>query len=144
MPTARRTVTINRPIEDVFQYFADPGNDPQWRGHGVKEISVEGAMGKGARVHQKLAAGPFGSAVTADMDVTEYEPPTRLAFQVITGPLRPKVEFTFASVGPGTEVTFSIDAALSGVKKVMMEKMAQKNMAAEAAALDNAKRILES
>lgn len=144
MASIRRTIVINRPLEDVFAFFADVGNDPQWRGHGVKEISVRGAMGPGARVHQKLGAGPFGAPVTADMDVVGYEPPTALAFQVISGPLKPHVEFRFAPTAAGTEVSFAIDAPLTGLKKAVMGKMAEKNMVAEAAALDNAKRILES
>jgi uncharacterized protein YndB with AHSA1/START domain len=69
MASIQRTVVINRPVDEVFGYFADVENDPQWRGHAVKEIAIDGAMGKGARVHQKLAAGPFGAAVKADMDV---------------------------------------------------------------------------
>jgi uncharacterized protein YndB with AHSA1/START domain len=144
MTSIQRTVVINRPGDEVFGYFDDVANDPQWRGHGVKEIAIDGAMGKGARVHQKLAAGPFGMAVKADMDVVVFEPPKALAFQVITGPLKPRVEFRFAPVGAGTEVSFSIEASLSGLKKAVMGKMAEKNMAGEAAALDNAKRILES
>jgi uncharacterized protein YndB with AHSA1/START domain len=144
MASIQRTVVINRPVDQVFGYFADVANDPQWRGDGVKKIAIDGAMGKGARVHQKLAAGPFGAAVQADMDVVVFEPPTALAFQVTTGPLRPRVEFRFAPVGTGTEVSFSIDAPLSGLKKAVIGKMAEKNMAGEAAALDNAKRILES
>lgn len=144
MPSIQRTIVINRPVSDVFAYFADVSNDREWRGHGVKEIAVDGAMAQGARVHQKLAVGPFGAAVAADMDVVVYEPPTAIAFQVTTGPLRPRVEFRFAPVATGTEVAFSIDAPLTGMKKAVMGRMAQKSMAAEAAALDNAKRILES
>jgi hypothetical protein len=65
---------------------------------------------------------------------------------VITGPLKPRVEFAFApaGTGSGTEVSFSINAPLTGVKKAVLGRMAEKNMAAEAAALDNAKRILET
>lgn len=144
MVSTQRTVIINRPVPEVFDYFADVANDPQWRGAGVKQIALEGAMRTGARVRQKLAAGPFGTAVKADMDVVIFEPPTTLTFQVITGPLRPRVEFRFAPVDTGTEVSFSIEAPLSGLKKTVMGKMAEKNMADEAAALDNAKRILES
>ena len=144
MPSVQRTVVINRPIEDVFTFFADVSNDPRWRGAGVKEIAVDGAMAKGARVHQKLAAGPLGSTVQADMDVVVYEPPTALAFEVVTGPLRPRVAFTFAQSADGTEVNFSIEAPITGLKKVMMGRMAEKSMQAEAAALDNAKRLLES
>ena len=130
MASIHRTIVINRPPEVGFAYFADFANDPQWRGDGVKEIAVQGAMGQGAHVQQKLAAGPFGAAVSADMDVVVYEPPTALAFQVTTGPLRPRVEFRFAPAATGTEVAFSIDAPLTGLKKALMGKMAEKNMAA--------------
>ena len=144
MASIQRTVTISRPVDEVFGYFADVANDPQWRGRVVKQIALDGEMKTGARVHQTLAAGPLGTAVKADMEVVAFEPPTALAFQVITGPLRPRVEFRFAAVGAGTEVSFSIEAPLSGLKKTVMGRMAEKNMAAEADALDNAKRILES
>jgi uncharacterized membrane protein len=144
MPTLQRTITINRPIDEVFAFFADVSNDPKWRGHGVKEISLEGEMRQGAHVHQKIAAGPFGAAVKADMDVVVYEPSTALGFQVTTGPLRPRVDFSLAPAAPGTTVNFSISASLSGIKKAFMGKMVEKNMAQEAAALDEAKRLLEA
>jgi uncharacterized protein YndB with AHSA1/START domain len=138
------TITINRPIDEVFAFFADVSNDPRWRGHGVKEISLEGEMRQGAHVHQKLAAGPFGAVVRADMDVVVYQPTTALGFQVTSGPLRPRVDFTFAPSATGTTVSFSIAAPLTGVKKVVMGSTVQKNFAHEAAALTEAKRLLES
>lgn len=144
MPSTQSSLTINRPIEDVFAFFADVSNDPKWRGPGVKEIAVEGEMRQGAHIRQKLAAGPFGSAVKADMEVVAYEPSSALAFQVTTGPLRPRVDFAFAPVDDGTAVTFSISAPLTGLKKAMMGKMVQKNMDQEAAALTEAKRLLEA
>jgi len=145
MPSTQRTITINRPADEVFAFFADVANDPKWRGRDhVKEISVNGEMGQGARVHQKLAAGPFGAPVKADMDVVVYKPPTALAFQVTTGPLMPRVDFTFVPDGQGTAVTFSIDAPLTGLKKRLMGPIARKNVEHAAAALDEAKRLLES
>jgi uncharacterized membrane protein len=144
MPSSQRTITISRPIDEVFAFFADVTNDPKWRGSAVKEISVHGDMREGAHIHQKIAAGPFGAPVKADMDVVVYQPPTALGFQVTTGPLRPRVDFTLAPVGAATEVTFSIDAPLSGVKNALMGKMAQQNMDHESAALDEAKKLLEA
>jgi uncharacterized protein YndB with AHSA1/START domain len=143
MASIHRTLVINRTVEDVFGYFADVANDPQWRGDGLKEISVEGTMGQGARVHQTLT-GPFGVAVRADMDVVVFDPPNALKFQVVTGPLKARMEFTFAPVGTGTEVSFSIEAPLSSTEQAMIGRIVEKNMADEAAALDNAKHILES
>jgi uncharacterized protein YndB with AHSA1/START domain len=143
MASIHRTLVINRPVEEVFEYFADVANDPQWRGDSLKEISVEGVMSQGARVHQILA-GPFGIAVTADMDVVVFDPPRALMFQVITGPLKARMGFTFAPAGTGTEVSFSIEAPMGSAEQAMIGKIVEKNMAAEAAALDNAKQILES
>lgn len=143
MASIHRTLIINRPIEEVFGYFADVANDPQWRGDGLKEITVDGAMGPGARVHQTLA-GPFGVAVTADMNVVIFDPPTALKFQVISGPLKARMEFNFAAVNTGTEVSFSIETPLSRPEQAMIGKIVEKNMADQAAALDNAKHILES
>ena len=97
--SAQRTITINRPMDEV------------------KAISVDGEMRQGARIHHKLGAGPFGAPVKADMDVVIYQPSTAVAFQVVTGPLRPRIAFAFAPYGDSTTVTFSIDAELSGVKR---------------------------
>lgn len=144
MASAHRTIVINRPIGEVFAYFADVTNDPKWRGPFVKEIAADGPIAKGTHVRQRLAAGPFGAPVKSDMDVVVYEPPTALAYQVTAGPLRPRVDFTFAPAGTGTEVSFSIEAPLTGVKKAVMGRSVERSMAAEAEAMDNAKRILES
>ncbi len=31
MPNAQRTITINRPVGEVFTFFATPANDPKWQ-----------------------------------------------------------------------------------------------------------------
>jgi uncharacterized protein YndB with AHSA1/START domain len=145
MPRAERTITINRSMAEVFAFFTDVKNDPKWRGdHEVKAISIDGEMRQGARIHQKLGAGPFGAPLKADMDVVVYRPSTAVEFQVVTGPLRPRVAFAFVPDGDSTTVTFSIDAELRGVKKALMGGMAQKSMDHAAAALGEAKKLLEA
>jgi uncharacterized protein YndB with AHSA1/START domain len=42
MPSAQNTVTINRPVADVFAFVVDKRNDPKWR-PGVASIEKEGA-----------------------------------------------------------------------------------------------------
>ena len=41
-----RSIVIHRPITEVFAFFADAENDPQWRSE-VKEIKREGELGVG-------------------------------------------------------------------------------------------------
>jgi uncharacterized protein YndB with AHSA1/START domain len=141
MPAATRTIVINRPIEDVFAFFTDPDNDEKWRPH-VKEISAAGPIDVGARIHQ-VVAGPGGRGIPADFEVTGHEPPSRYAFRVIVGPARPVGEFRLTPSGSGTEVTFSLNAALGGLKSLFMGKPVQRSMDGEMTALDTAKALLE-
>ncbi len=143
MPAARRTIVIDRPIEAVFAFFTTPSNDLRWRPH-VREIDGPAEMGTGARIHQ-VVAGPGGRGIAADIEVTGYAPPSAYAFTVVAGPARPQGAYAFTSAGPtSTEVTFSLSAQLGGLKKLVMAGPVQKSMDGEMAALDTAKRLLES
>ena len=141
MPSAERTIMINRPVEQVFAFFSDPANDLKWRPD-VKEISAQGAIGQGSFVHQ-VVNGPAGRGISADYEVTEYDMPSRFAFRVVAGPVRPTGLFRFRETENGTEVTFSLDATLAGVKKLLMSKPVETSMKSEMAALDRAKAVLE-
>ena len=141
MPAASRTIVINSGIEDVFAFFTNPDNDPKWRPH-VKEIAATGPIGAGARVHQ-VVSGPGGRGIPADFEVSGYEPPTRYAFRVIAGPVRPAGEFRLAPSGSGTEVTFALTDELGGLKRLFMAKSVQRSMDGEMTALDTAKALLE-
>ena len=141
MPHATRTVTIARGRDDVFSFFADAENDPAWR-TGVLKMRRDGAIGVGVR-YEQLTAGPFGRAIPADIEVTEYLPPSRLAFKVVAGPVRPVGSYDFDG-DEATTVTFTLDAQLTGLRKLLLGSMVQRTMDAEVAALDRAKALLES
>lgn len=142
MPSAHRTVVIARPVEEVFAFFADcEANDPLWRDH-VKDIRGEGTAGVGMRYYQRVA-GPGGRAIPADFEITIYEPNERLFFDVVAGPVRPHGEFLFTSQGDATQVSFSLAAELTGLKKLLMSKPVESAMKAEVAGLDKAKAILD-
>jgi len=141
MPSAQRTITIDRPPDQVFAFFSDPANDQKWRPH-VKEIAADGAPSVGRRIHQ-VVEGPMGRSIAADIEVTAYEPPSRYAFQVVAGPARPRGEFRFAPSGGGTEATFSLAADLGGLKGLLLGRPVQASMDGEMASLDTAKRMIE-
>jgi uncharacterized protein YndB with AHSA1/START domain len=142
MPSAARNLVIARPVSDVFAFFTDHDNDPRWRAH-VKEIKAEGPPRVGAKIHQVIT-GPGGRGIAADIEITDYEPDHRYAFAVIGGPVRPRGDMQFAPTSEGaTELTFTLEAELSGLKKLFMSKPVQKSMDGEMANLDKAKAILE-
>jgi len=141
MPHAERSIVIDRPPDEVFAFFSDPANDRRWRA-GVNVMEPQGAVGVGRRVHQ-VVAGPGGRGITADIEVTAYEPPSRYAFKTVAGPARPVGEFRFEPAAAGTEVRFTLDAQLGGLKGLFMNGAVQRSMDGEMAALDRAKAILE-
>ncbi|TCN42984.1 polyketide cyclase/dehydrase/lipid transport protein [Kribbella orskensis] len=143
MPEAERTIVIDRPAAQAFAFFSDPGNDPKWR-PAVKEISAQPPTGVGSTIHQTVK-GPGGRGIPSDFEVMAYEPSSRYSFKVTAGPVWPVGEFRFAPSGSGTEVTLSLSAELSGIKKLLLAKPVQTSMNSEvAAALDKAKALIES
>ena len=88
--------------------------------------------------------GPGGRRVAADYRITAYEPNTRLAFEAIAGPVRPTGEYLLADAAGGTRLTFSLQAELGGIKKLLMGGAVQKTMDAEVASIERLKTLLES
>jgi len=142
MPSAERTVVINRPIADVFAFVADGAKAQQWRS-GVLEISKKSGDGQGA-VYRQVVSGPGGRKIDADYEVTEYTQPTHLGFRAIAGPVRPVGSYDLKEDGGKTSLTFKLSADLGGWKKWVMGGQVQKTMDGEMAALDKLKSVLES
>lgn len=142
MPHAENTVTVDRPVGDVFAYLADGTNNPRWRS-GVLSIERTSATeGVGATYRQKLR-GPGGRPIDGDYRVTAYQPPNLLEFQVTAGPARPTGRFRLAEAGPGrTTVTFSLDLTPTGLMR-LMGGMIAKTMRSEVDQLSRLKADLE-
>lgn len=131
------TATVNKPIAEVFAYLADGMNEPAWR-PGVTDVShvPDTGTGVGATFKQKMK-GPGGRPIPGDYQITRYEPPTRLDFEVIAGPARPVGRFDLHETEPGTtEVTFTLDLTPHGVMR-LMTPMINKQVRAEAGNIAN-------
>jgi uncharacterized membrane protein len=141
VPQAERSITINRPIDDVFAFVADGTKARQWRS---AVLDVERIGGDGLKsTYRQGVKGLGGRRITADYEVYDVEPNRRIAFRTIAGPVRPTGEYRFEAVPEGTAVTFSLGAQLGWLKGLLMGGSVQSSMNGEMAALDNLKRILE-
>lgn len=141
MPSAQRSVVINR-LSGMSSSSSPPGQRISLAPH-LKEVSTSGPVGVGSRVHQ-VVKGPGGRSIPADIEVTAYQPPKRYAFRVVAGPVRPTGEYRFTGGDETTTVSLSLDAQMSGLKKLLMSRAVQKSMDGEMHALDRAKAVLES
>lgn len=141
---ATHTVTIARPIEDVFAYVADGERNGEWR-PGVVEIRRDsGDGGVGTRYTQKVR-GPMGRSISADYEVTTFEPPRRLAFRTVTGPARPRGTYELAPAADGgTSVTFTLEAEMGGLGGLLLRRPVQRTMEEEVQMLENLHDRLEA
>jgi uncharacterized protein YndB with AHSA1/START domain len=79
------TVTIERPPADVFAFIAEPTTTTQWY-DAVDHVTVTPGhpVGLGARFEtiRSLPGGP----VTNRVEITQYEPPSRVSVESRHGP----------------------------------------------------------
>jgi uncharacterized protein YndB with AHSA1/START domain len=142
MPSATHSVTIARPPDEVFAFVADGENATRWR-PGVLDVKHQSGEGVGA-VYRQGVKGPGGRRIPADYEITAFEPGRRIAFHAIAGPVRPSGEYRFEPVAEGTRVTFSLDATVTGWKRLVMGRAVQSTMDAEMRTLETLKAMLES
>ena len=140
MPSATNEILIDRPRGDVFAFLADPENDPQWRS-GVLDLTHVSGSGVGARYAQGVK-GPGGRRIPADIEITEFDPGQSIAFQTLTGPVRPRGRYLLSAAEGGTRVRFNLDADLRGFKR-LMSSMVQRTMDNEVGQLDRLKHVIE-
>jgi uncharacterized membrane protein len=141
MPSAERTISIRRPVDQVFRFLADGRTATQWRSS-VLEVSQVSGEGLGA-VYRQTVRGPGGRPVDADYEITAFEPDKVIAFRAIAGPVRPIGSFAFEAMGDATILTFRLEAELSGWKRLVLSRPVQSTMAAEMAGLDRLQELLE-
>jgi uncharacterized membrane protein len=142
MAHAEQTISINRPVDEVFNFVLDGTNSQQWRPAVMDVQRISGTpQGVGARYKQGLK-GPGGRRIDGDYEITEVKPNELIAFQVIAGPARPTGTYRFEAVGEATRVTFVLDYQPKGLA-MLMGPMIQRTMQGEVATLSNLKSCLE-
>jgi uncharacterized membrane protein len=142
MPSAQHSVSIRRPVSEVFAFVADGENATRWR-PGVLDVSHQSGEGLGA-IYRQGVKGPGGRRIAADYEITAFEPDRRIAFRAIAGPVRPAGEYRFAAAGDGTTLSLALDATLTGWKRLLMGRAVQSTMDSEVRNLETLKSILEA
>jgi uncharacterized membrane protein len=142
MPSAEHSVSIRRPVGEVFTFVADGENAMRWR-PGVLDVYHQSGEGLGA-IYRQGVKGPGGRRIAADYEVTAFEPDRRIGFRAIAGPVRPTGEYRFSSEGDATRLSLALDATLTGWKRLVMGRAVQSTMEAEVHNLDTLKSLLEA
>jgi uncharacterized membrane protein len=119
-----RSVTINRPREQLYAFWRDFNNLPQFM-HSVRSVAIK----DGGRSHWVIEA-PAGKTVEWDSQITQDEPGRMIAWQSLEGASvrnGGRVEFIDSPDGRGTvvRVTLAYDPPAGALGK-LIAKLFQK------------------
>ena len=136
------SVTINRPLQEVYEFVVDIDNAPQWRS-GVLEVHKNSPeIEVGAIATEVLQF--MGRRLETTYEITEYVPNRVFAFKTISGPIPMEGTSTFEEVGGATKISFVIQGEPSGVLKLAEAMVAQTARRQIKTDYANLKALLES
>lgn len=101
-----RTITINKPVDEVYRFWKTFENFPKFMRH---LVSVESLGGRRSRWR---ATGPAGLTVQWDADLIDDQEGERIAWRSVEGSQienRGSVQFRPAPAGRGTEVRVQLE-----------------------------------
>jgi carbon monoxide dehydrogenase subunit G len=142
MATITQSVTVDRPVEEVWAFIGRFENTTRWS-RGVLEArrTSDGPLGVGSTLQTVVKA--FGRRRTADYLVTEYEPNHAFAFEVTSGPMTSRARYSVEPVGAATRLTASGEAEATGLSRLLTPVIIPILKRHSQDDLVNVKRILE-
>jgi uncharacterized membrane protein len=143
MPHAEKSITINRPVGDVFEFVLDGTKNPLWRPAVLDIERVPGKPSDVGAIFKQGLKGPGGRRIEGDYEIVESKPNELITFQVISGPARPTGMYRFEAIGNTTRVTFTLHLEPKGLTR-FLSPMITSTMKGEVATLSNLKAYLES
>jgi uncharacterized protein YndB with AHSA1/START domain len=136
------SITIDRPVEDVFAYVSDTTNDPAWHTDILEARKTsEGPIGTGTTWHAKFK--PTMGISEGVMEVVTFEPNRTEVMRGDIGPMHPTLTFLFEPSNGGTKVTRHVQISVSGWMKIMSPMMGMMLPKQNKGFLANLKRVLE-
>jgi uncharacterized protein YndB with AHSA1/START domain len=116
-------VTIDAPVDEVFDMVADERNEPKYNPRIVRAEKVsEGPVGRGARfVAEPKSMGAKGEMT---LEILEYDRPHHLHNLVRSSYMQVDGTLTFEEVDGGTRLRWDWDMSLVGPMRVLSPVLA--------------------
>jgi uncharacterized protein YndB with AHSA1/START domain len=139
-----RTIVIERPAQEIWEYVADPRNDPQWcdKVRSVEQVEGEGP-GSGARYAVMHRPIPMKRAKELAVTVEEFDPPSRMRIREEDDDGVFDVTYELEPAGDGTRLTQRdrIEWKIPRFQQPLARRLVTRDVANQLAAL---KRRLEA
>jgi len=139
----KNTVTIRRPVEDVFAFLADFENVPRWN-HAIESTTKTSSRPVGVgSTYRQIRSEPRRSE--EGFEVTVFEPARRLAIDGEIGPFHARAEYLLEPIKGATRLTNAVELEpASAVSKLLAPFAGSRIKTAVAENLGVLKQLLES
>ena len=107
------SIEIARRPEEVFAYIDQVDRHPEWQEKLVSSRpEAEGPLRVGSRIDQvrRVPGGPRQFTI----EVTEHDPPRKIAWRALNGPVRPVGTVTVEPVADGSRSRLAVEIDLRG------------------------------
>jgi Polyketide cyclase / dehydrase and lipid transport len=136
-------VTIERPLQEVWDFVLDSRNDPVWQTN-VVEVGNGADRPVEVGVEIEETFGFLGRRLPVTLVVTEHEPTRHSAVEVTAGPVPGRGSYDFEAAGVGTRFTYTLETDAHGLFKLaepVFARMARRDVATSC---EHLKDLLES
>jgi carbon monoxide dehydrogenase subunit G len=130
---------IRRPVEEVFDYVADPRNEPSWL-PGAKSVTMtsDGELGLGSTF-----VGEYARAGSVELELVEFERPVRVTFRARSKIVHFDDAVQLAPDAGGTRLQAHMTAEPQGAMRLIGPLMGRTMRTQFAANWDHLRRALE-
>lgn len=137
-------VVIDRPVEVVSAYAADPENAPEWYVN-IASMTWEGEAGVRVGARMAFVAHFLGRRMAYTYEIVELVEGERLVMRTAQGPFPMETTYEWTAVGEGsTRMTLRNQGEPSGFSKLAAPLMAPAMQRATTKDLQKLKAILEA
>jgi uncharacterized membrane protein len=114
-----KSIEINRPLEEVFNYVSEVGNYPGWMAHALEvRKDTVGPPQQGDSFI--VAIKSVGRRFETPYERAFYEPNRRYTDRAVGGPVpNQRWDCAFQEVPGGTRLTRAVEAEMSGILKLL-------------------------
>jgi hypothetical protein len=136
-------IVICRPVETVFDFVADPRNEPRYNPHALRSDKLsDGSVGLGARFRTEIFS--MGRTTEWFIEITKFERPRQFASAIHSSAAEIQGNQTFDPVDGGTCMRWSWDLKPRGIFKLLAPLIGRMGQSQEERNWENLKRFLEA
>ena len=145
MITHEDSITINRPVHDVFGFLADFPAVLTWQLEFTEMTPITEGTQRAGYQYRYARKLPLGTQ-RGTMEITDYQPDRRLSWRAAPGPVLPSGTWTFTAINndQATRVDEQFTAKITGPLRLLAPLLHRQFSRDVGKDLRAAKRILEA